>query len=106
VVAALFLVLVVAILLVSVREWALVLSRRKAAMLHETEPVWLARTVIESETQRRWWQLGPVVILVGALVRELSGEAAAARTNLPPDEALIQTLADKYDKPGKPTRCC
>ena len=106
VVAALFLVLVVAILLVSVREWALVLSRRKAAMLHETEPVWLPRTVIESETQRRWWQLGPVVILVGALVRELSGEAAAARTNLPPDEALIQTLADKYDKPGKPTRCC
>jgi carbon starvation protein len=106
VVAALFLLLVVAIVVVSVREWVLVLSRRKPALLHETEPVWLPRTVIESETHRRWWQLGPAVILVGALVRELSGEAAAARTQLPPAEALAQTLADRYDNSGKPTRCC
>jgi carbon starvation protein len=106
VVALLFLALVVAIFAVSVREWVLVLSGRKPAVLHETAPVWLPRTVVESETQRRWWQLGPVVILVGALVRELSGEAAAARTQLPPDEALAQTLADRYDHAGKPTRCC
>jgi hypothetical protein len=39
-------------------------------------------------------------------VRELSGEAAAARTQHPPAEALAQTLADRYDNPGKPTRCC
>jgi carbon starvation protein len=106
VVAALFLLLVVAIVVVSVREWVLVLSRRKPAVLHETEPVWLPRTVIESETHRGWWQLGPAVILVGALVRELSGEAAAARTQLPPAEALAQTLADRYDNSGKPTHCC
>jgi hypothetical protein len=106
VVALLFLALVVAILAVSVREWVLVWSGRKPAVLHETAPVWLPRTVVESETRRRWWQLGPVVILVGALVRELSGEAAAARTQLPPDEALAQTLADRYDHAGKPTRCC
>jgi len=106
VVAAIFLLLVVAIVLVSLREWVRVLSGRKAALLHETEPVWLPKTVIESETQRRWWQLGSAVILVGALIRELSGEAAAARTQLPPDEALTQILADRYDNPSNPTRCC
>jgi carbon starvation protein len=106
VVALFFLALVVAIFVVSVREWVLVWSGRKPPVLHETAPVWLPRTVIDSETQRRWWQLGPVVILVGALVRELSGEAAAARTQLPPEEALAQTLADRYDHAGKPTRCC
>ncbi len=106
VVAAIFLSLVVAIVAVSVREWLLVLARRKPAVLHETPPTWLPATVIESEQQRRWWQLGPAVILLGALVRELSGEAAAARTQLPPTEALAQVLADRYENPSKPTRCC
>jgi len=106
VVAAIFLTLVVAILAVSVREWVLVLSRRKPAVLQETPPVWLPKTVIESEKQRRWWQLGPVLVILGTLVRELSGEAAAARSHLPPDQALDQTLADKYDRPDSPTRCC
>jgi carbon starvation protein len=106
VVALLFLALVVAIVAVSVREWVLVLTQRKPAVLRETQPVWLPKTVIESETHRRWWQLGPIVLLVYALVRELSGEAAAARTQLPPAEALSQTLADRYDNASKPTRCC
>jgi carbon starvation protein len=106
VVAGLFLLLVVAILAVSVREWALVLLRRKPALLRETAPVWLPKTVIDSEARRSWWQLGPAVLILGALVRELSGEAAAARTHLPPDQALSQTLADKYDNPHGPSRCC
>jgi carbon starvation protein len=105
-VAAIFLVLVVAILVVSAREWVLVLARRKPAVLHETPPVWLTKTVIESEQRRHGWRLGPAVIIAGALVRELSGEAAAARSQLPPGEALAQTLADKYDNPDSPTRCC
>ena len=106
VVAGIFLVLVVAILAVSAREWVLVLARRKPALLHETSPVWLPKTVIESEQQRSWWQLGPAVVIVGTLLRELSGEAAAARSHLPPDQALAQTLADKYENPQSPTRCC
>ncbi len=106
VVALFFLALVIAILVVSVREWVRVLAGRKPATLHETAPVWLPRTVIESETRRRWWQLGPVLILLGSLVRELSGEAAAARSHLPPAEALDQTLADRYDRPTHPGRCC
>ena len=106
VVAAIFLVLVVAILAVSVREWVMVLTGRKSGVLHETLPVWLPKTVIASEQKRRWWQLGPALVILGALARELSGEAAAARSQLPPDQALAQTLADKYDNPEGPTRCC
>jgi carbon starvation protein len=106
VVAAIFLILVVAILAVSVREWVMVLTGRKSRALHETPPVWLPKTVIASEQQRSWWQLGPALVILGALARELSGEAAAARSQLPPDQALAQTLADKYDNPEHPTRCC
>jgi carbon starvation protein len=105
-VASFFLALVVAILAVSVREWLLVLAGRKPASLRETPPVWLPRTVIESEQRRRWWQLGSALVILGALVRELSGEAAAARSQLPPDQALSQILADRYDNPERPTRCC
>ena len=105
-VAGLFLVLVVAILAVSLREWVMVLSGRKPGVLRETPPVWLPKTVIESEQRRHWWQLGPTLVILGALVRELSGEAAAARSQLPPDQAMAQALADKYDNPERPTRCC
>ncbi len=106
VVAGLFLALVVAILVVSVRAWVRVLAGRIPAVLRETPPVWLPRTIIESERQRRWWQLGPALVIMGALLRELSGEAAAARSHLPPDQALAQTLADKYDNSRSPTQCC
>jgi len=105
-VAALFLGLVVAILVVSARECWLVLTGRKPSRLRETPPVWLPKTVIESELRRPWWQLGSAVMIVGALVRELSGEAAAARSQLPADQALAQTLADRYDHPDRPDRCC
>jgi len=97
---------VVAIVLVSVREWVLLLVGWKAAILRETPPVWLPQTVIESENRRPWWKLGTAVVILGALVRELSGEAAAARTALPPDQALAETLAHKYDNPQSPGRCC
>ena len=40
-VAGIFLALVTAIVLLSLREWFLLLARRKPAVLHETEPVWL-----------------------------------------------------------------
>jgi hypothetical protein len=106
VVAALFLALVVAILLVSVREWVLVLTRSKVPVLRETPPVWLPQTVIDSETRRPWWKLGTAVVILGALARELGGEAAAARSGLPPEQALAQTLADRYDNPHEPGRCC
>jgi carbon starvation protein len=104
--AGIFLVLVIAILVVSIREWVLILSGRKVAVLHETEPVWLPTPVTPPEVPRPWWRLGTTVVVLGTLARELSGEAAAARTNLPADEALTEVLAHRYDGGDGPTRCC
>jgi carbon starvation protein len=104
--AGIFLVLVIAILLVSIREWVLILSRRKPAVLHETEPVWLPPLVAPADVARPWWRLGTAVVVAGALAKELSGEAAAARTNLPADQALTEVLAHRYDGSDSPCRCC
>jgi carbon starvation protein len=104
--AGVFLVLVIAILLVSIREWVLILSGRKASVLHETEPVWLPPPVKPAEVPRPWWRLGTAVVVVGTLAKELSGEAAAARTNLPADQALTEVLAHRYEGHHNPTRCC
>ena len=76
-VAGIFLALVTAIVLLSLREWFLLLSRRKPAVLHETEPVWLpdyavaeGRPLQQSPAQRRWlWRLA----------KEWSGESHLER---------------------------
>jgi carbon starvation protein len=76
VVAGAFLVLVSAIVVLSVREWALLLARRKPAVLCETEPVWLPDyAVAESRTLR----VAGVAALTFALAKELSGEAEMDR---------------------------
>lgn len=75
-VAGVFLVLVTVIVLFSVREWVLLLARKKLAELRESPPVWLpAYAVVEHRPFRLLSFLG----LVLALARELSGEAAADR---------------------------
>jgi carbon starvation protein len=101
--AGIFLVLVIAILVVSIREWVLILSGRKVPVLHETEPVWLPTPVTPAEVPRPWWRLGTTVVVLGTLARELSGEAAAARTNLPADQALTEVLAHRYSDTN---HCC
>jgi carbon starvation protein len=76
VVAGTFLVLVAIILLLSLREWVLLLARKRLARLSETEPVWLpAYAMAESKP------LGVVslIALSFALLKELSGEAAVDR---------------------------
>jgi carbon starvation protein len=76
-VAAGFLVMVSAIVLLSVREWILLLGRRKPAVLAETEPVWLpAYAVAES---RRPPQLAGLAAMAFALTKEFSGEADMER---------------------------
>ena len=104
--AGVFLLLVVAILLVSMREWVLILTGRKPSVLHETEPVWLPLPVTPADSPRPWWRVGTAVVVLGTLAKELSGEAAASRTNLPADEALTEVLAHRYDGHNGPTRCC
>ena len=75
-VAAIFLALVATIVVLSVREWILLLARRRLAVLHETEPVWLPDYVLASEKPFRLFGL---LALALALARELSGEAEIER---------------------------
>ncbi len=74
VVAGTFLVLVSAIIFVSVREWILLLSRRKPAVLHETEPVWLPDSALKEAGPNFRTAAGAAVIALG-LAKEWSGES-------------------------------
>jgi len=67
-----FLVLVAAIALLSIREWILLLARRKRALLRESEPVWLPDYAI---AEARPLPVLSLVALAFALAKELSGEA-------------------------------
>ena len=74
VVAGTFLVLVTVIILLSVREWILLLSRRKPAVLHETEPVWLPDYALKETGPNLSTVAGTAAIALG-LAKELSGES-------------------------------
>ena len=67
-----FLVLVAAIAMLSIREWILLLARRKLALLRESEPVWLPDYVI---AETRPLHVLSLVALTFALAKELSGQA-------------------------------
>ena len=71
-VAGAFLALVSVILVMSIAEWTLLLSRRKPARLHESPPVWLPDAAVAEGRPLRF--LGLVALLT-TLARELSGEA-------------------------------
>lgn len=77
VMAGVFLALVSTLVLLSLREWLLLLSGRKAAALRETEPVWLPPGEV---SEGRPLPVAGCVALGLALSRELSGEAQLART--------------------------
>ena len=78
VVAGGFLLLVTAILLLSVREWVLLLARRKPAILRETEPVWLPDYQV---TESQPFHMAGLAALVFTLTKELSGEAEMERAH-------------------------
>jgi carbon starvation protein len=71
-VAGTFLLLVAAVTLLSVREWILLLARRKLAVLKETDPVWLPDFAI---AESHPLQASALLALAFALLKELSGEA-------------------------------
>jgi carbon starvation protein len=71
-----FLVLVVAIVLLSVWEWFLLLSRRRSSELRETAPVWLPDYAL---TDARRPPLGGMIAIFIALAKELSVEAGLER---------------------------
>ena len=76
VVAGVFLALVGSIVFLSVREWILLLARRKLARLGETAPVWLPEYAI---VEGKPLPLAGVLALGFALAKELSGEAQLER---------------------------
>jgi len=76
VVTAFFLTLVVSIFLISVREWILLLARKKLAVLHETEPTWLPDYAV---AEAKPLHAASLLALGLALLREISGEAKVDR---------------------------
>jgi carbon starvation protein len=80
VVAAAFLTMVTAVVLLSLREWGLLLSRRKPAVLRETAPVWLPDYAV-AESGRKLGGVAGAAALTLALAKELSGEAQLDRAH-------------------------
>ena len=77
-VAGAFLVMVTAIVLLSVREWILLLSSSKPAVLRESEPVWLPDYAVV-EAGGKFGGVAGTAALTLALAKELSGEAHLER---------------------------
>ena len=77
-VAGIFLALVTAIFLLSLREWILLLARRKLAVLRETDPIWLPDYAI---AESKPLHAASLIALAFALAKELSGEAQMERAH-------------------------
>jgi carbon starvation protein len=75
-VTSLFLALVIVVVLLSVREWVLLLGRRRLVDLHETAPVWLPKY---AAAEGRPLKLFGFLALVLGLARHLTDEAALQR---------------------------
>ncbi len=110
--AGAFLILVAVIVGLSVREWLLLCSRRKAAILHETEAVWLPEYALKESGPNLRTAAGAAAVALG-LARELSGEThferarqqAAAGANEPQPERSIFTQVTQ-EKFNGVRRCC
>jgi carbon starvation protein len=109
VVAGAFLFFVAAIFLMSVREWLLLIARKKAADLHETPPTWLPDYAVAAAKP---FNAVALIALGFALVKELSGEAELHRAQehacaqaQPQDKAQIyvQTTEQRFNGVK---RCC
>ena len=88
-VTAIFLVLVAAVALLSLREWILLLAKRKLAVLRESEPTWLPDYAIADAKPLR---VASLLALAFALVKELSGQSHLERA---------QANACYHDKPAQ-----
>jgi carbon starvation protein len=75
-VTGVFLVMILAIVVLSVREWVRLLTRREISRLSETSPVWLPDYAVAEARPRG---LGNALLLALLLVREMSGQAAVER---------------------------
>ncbi len=71
-----FLLMILAIVTLSVREWILLLARQRISRLSETAPVWLPAYAVAEARPR---DLGSLLLLALLLAREWSGQAAVDR---------------------------
>jgi carbon starvation protein len=71
-----FLVMVAIILIMSIREWALLFARKKLAQLQESPPVWLPEYAVVEGKPFNWFGLASLIFL---MAKELSTEAAIER---------------------------
>jgi carbon starvation protein len=109
-IAGSFLLLVSIIVLISIREWALLLSNRKPSVLHESEPVWLPDYALNESGPNFRTVAGTAALALG-LAKELSGEThfERARQNVcaceqcSDQKIFAQVTADKFDGVR---RCC
>ena len=79
VVTSVFLVLVIVIVALSVREWQLLISRRKPVQLSEVEPTWLPDYAVAEGKPFKWFSF---IALGIALAKEISGQAAYERAEI------------------------
>ena len=110
VVAGSFLALVGVIICLSVREWRLLWSRRKAVVMHETEPVWLPDYALKETGPNLKTAAGAAALALG-LARELSGETHFERArqqvctceNHSDKQVFAQVTEDRFNGIR---RCC
>jgi carbon starvation protein len=85
--AGAFLVLVSGVVVLSAREWMLLLGRRKQAQLRETEPVWLPDYAVAEPNPLRAAGLAGLAL---TLARELSDEAQIERARKVPETCCCE----------------
>ena len=95
-VAGTFLVLVGTIVAMSIREWLLLLARRKPAVVRETEAVWLPDYALKESGPNLRTVAGAAAIALG-LAKELSGETHFERAR---QQACACSCANQQQSSG------
>jgi carbon starvation protein len=109
-VTAVFLVMILGIVTISVREWIRLLAKPGTSALTETPPVWLPEYAV-AESRPPGFQ--NVILLALLLAREVSGQAAIERAQErpcgcsgnkpPPVRAYLEVAQKRFDGVN---RCC
>ncbi|HET7624649.1 MAG TPA: carbon starvation CstA family protein [Verrucomicrobiae bacterium] len=98
VVAGAFLLMISAIVLISIREWILLLARRKIAELREMPPVWLEEYAV---AESRPLNVLTLLALGFALAKELSGEAHMDRAR---QQQIVACACEEHQIAAKSER--
>jgi hypothetical protein len=87
-----------AIVLISIREWILLLARRKIAELREMPPVWLEEYAV---AESRPLNVLTLLALGFALAKELSGEAHMDRAR---QQQIVACACEEHQSATKSER--